>query len=89
MGKSGTIHMCHLNNYYSIRQRGTDWVNTGKPGPEQMMMSVCVKCNLDPTQASQKQILLHQTFEFMVVIPMGFSTGSIGFIFRGANEVFS
>ena len=61
MGKSGTIHMCHLNNYYSIRQRGTDWVNTGKPGPGQMMMSVCVKCNLDPSQASQKQILLHQT----------------------------
>ena len=87
MGKSGTIHMCHLNNYYSIRQRGTDWVNTGKPGPGQMMMSVCVKCNLDPSQASQKQILLHQTFEFMVVIPMGFSIGSIGFIFRGASGV--
>ena len=58
MVESEIIRMCHLNNYYSIRQQGIETVNTGKPQPSpgQMMMSSHVKCNLDlepPTQEEQ------------------------------------
>ena len=88
MGKSGTIHMCHLNNYYSIRQRGTDSVNTGKPEPGQMMMSACVKCNLDPSQASQEKILRHQTVKHLNSRLL-FPWDSVGFTHRDASEVFS